>query len=111
MSHCFIFDSTSQWLNDSIVYSQLHARNSGGRRDGWARDPCAGYRQRTQEELWRLSVVDRTARGIENRLVPAAGYPLQLVRVGGLKNVSLMTRAKTVFDLPRALWEAGRMLE
>ncbi len=35
-----------------------------------------------------------TARGIENRLVPAAGYPLQLVRVGALKNVSLMTRAE-----------------
>jgi UDP-N-acetylglucosamine--N-acetylmuramyl-(pentapeptide) pyrophosphoryl-undecaprenol N-acetylglucosamine transferase len=51
-----------------------------------------------------------TARGIENRLVPAAGYPLQLVRVGALKNVSLMTRAKTVFDLPRAVWDAGRML-
>jgi UDP-N-acetylglucosamine--N-acetylmuramyl-(pentapeptide) pyrophosphoryl-undecaprenol N-acetylglucosamine transferase len=51
-----------------------------------------------------------TARGIENRLVPAAGFPLQLVRVGQLKNVSLMTRAKTAFDLPRALWDAGRML-
>ncbi|MGA2856707.1 MAG: undecaprenyldiphospho-muramoylpentapeptide beta-N-acetylglucosaminyltransferase [Candidatus Sulfotelmatobacter sp.] len=51
-----------------------------------------------------------TARGIENRLVPAAGYPLQLVRVGALKNVSLVTRAKTAFDLPRALWDAGRML-
>jgi UDP-N-acetylglucosamine--N-acetylmuramyl-(pentapeptide) pyrophosphoryl-undecaprenol N-acetylglucosamine transferase len=51
-----------------------------------------------------------TARGIENRLVPAAGYPLQLVRVGALKNVSLMTRAKTAFDLPRALWDASRML-
>jgi UDP-N-acetylglucosamine--N-acetylmuramyl-(pentapeptide) pyrophosphoryl-undecaprenol N-acetylglucosamine transferase len=51
-----------------------------------------------------------TARGIENRLVPAAGYPLQLVRVGALKNVSLITRAKTAFDLPRALWDAGRML-
>src|ERR1700740_2266088 len=51
-----------------------------------------------------------TARGIENRLVPAAGYPLQLVRVGALKNVSLMTRAKTAFDLPRALWDAGRIL-
>jgi UDP-N-acetylglucosamine--N-acetylmuramyl-(pentapeptide) pyrophosphoryl-undecaprenol N-acetylglucosamine transferase len=51
-----------------------------------------------------------TARGIENRLVPAAGYPLQLVRVGALKNVSLTTRAKTAFDLPRALWDAGRML-
>ncbi len=51
-----------------------------------------------------------TARGIENRLVPAAGYPLQLVRVGALKNVSLMTRAKTAFELPRAVWDAGRML-
>ena len=51
-----------------------------------------------------------TARGIENRLVPAAGYPLQLVRVGALKNVGLMTRAKTAFDLPRAIWDAGRML-
>lgn len=51
-----------------------------------------------------------TARGIENRLVPAAGFPLQLVRVGALKNVSLVTRFKTAFDLPRALWDAGRML-
>src|ERR1700704_1434235 len=51
-----------------------------------------------------------TARGIENRLVPAAGYPLQLVRVGALKNVSLLTRAKTAFDVPRAVWDAGRML-
>jgi len=51
-----------------------------------------------------------TARGIENRLVPAAGFPLQLVRVGALKNVSLTTRLKTAFDLPRALWDASRML-
>jgi UDP-N-acetylglucosamine--N-acetylmuramyl-(pentapeptide) pyrophosphoryl-undecaprenol N-acetylglucosamine transferase len=51
-----------------------------------------------------------TARGIENRLVPAAGFPLQLVRVGALKNVSLITRLKTAFDLPRAVWDAGRML-
>ena len=51
-----------------------------------------------------------TARGIENRLVPAAGYPLQLIRVGALKNVSITTRLKTAFDLPRAIWDAGRML-
>jgi UDP-N-acetylglucosamine--N-acetylmuramyl-(pentapeptide) pyrophosphoryl-undecaprenol N-acetylglucosamine transferase len=44
-----------------------------------------------------------TARGMETRLVPAAGYRLELVQVGALKNVSLMTRAKTVFDLPRAI--------
>jgi UDP-N-acetylglucosamine--N-acetylmuramyl-(pentapeptide) pyrophosphoryl-undecaprenol N-acetylglucosamine transferase len=51
-----------------------------------------------------------TARGIETRLVPQAGFPLELIKVGGLKNVSLMTRAKTMFDLPRALWTSGRML-
>jgi UDP-N-acetylglucosamine--N-acetylmuramyl-(pentapeptide) pyrophosphoryl-undecaprenol N-acetylglucosamine transferase len=51
-----------------------------------------------------------TVRGIENRLVPAAGFPLQFVRVGALKNVSFMTRAKTALDLPRAIWDAGRML-
>ena len=51
-----------------------------------------------------------TARGIENRLVPAAGYPLELVRVGALKNVSLMTRAKTAFNLPRAVWQASGMI-
>jgi UDP-N-acetylglucosamine--N-acetylmuramyl-(pentapeptide) pyrophosphoryl-undecaprenol N-acetylglucosamine transferase len=51
-----------------------------------------------------------TARGIETRLVPQAGFPLELIKVGALKNVSLMTRAKTMFDLPRALWTAGRMV-
>jgi UDP-N-acetylglucosamine--N-acetylmuramyl-(pentapeptide) pyrophosphoryl-undecaprenol N-acetylglucosamine transferase len=35
---------------------------------------------------------------------------LQLVRVGALKNVSPMTRAKTAFNLPRAIWDASRML-
>jgi len=51
-----------------------------------------------------------TARGIENRLVPDAGYELRLIRVGALKNVSLATRLKTAFDLPRALWAAGGTL-
>src|SRR5260370_38561298 len=51
-----------------------------------------------------------TARGIENRLVPAAGFPLQLVKVGALNRVSFTTRLKTAFDLPRAVFAAGRML-
>jgi UDP-N-acetylglucosamine--N-acetylmuramyl-(pentapeptide) pyrophosphoryl-undecaprenol N-acetylglucosamine transferase len=51
-----------------------------------------------------------TARGIETRLVPQAGFPLQLIQVGALKNVSVMTRAKTMFDLPRALWTSGRIV-
>ena len=41
-----------------------------------------------------------TARGIETRLVPEAGFHLDLIHVGQLKNVSLVTRLKTLADLP-----------
>jgi UDP-N-acetylglucosamine--N-acetylmuramyl-(pentapeptide) pyrophosphoryl-undecaprenol N-acetylglucosamine transferase len=51
-----------------------------------------------------------TARGIETRLVPAAGFPLELIQVGALKNVSLVTRLKTMFDLPRAIAASSRMI-
>ncbi len=51
-----------------------------------------------------------TARGIENRLVPAAGFALRLVSVGALKKVSLATRLKTVFALPRAIFDAAAIL-
>src|SRR5215471_443743 len=51
-----------------------------------------------------------TARGIENRMVPAAGFELRLIEVGALKNVSLATRARTLFDLPRAILACWRML-
>jgi UDP-N-acetylglucosamine--N-acetylmuramyl-(pentapeptide) pyrophosphoryl-undecaprenol N-acetylglucosamine transferase len=51
-----------------------------------------------------------TARGLENRLVPAAGFPLQLVKVGALNRVSLLTRVKTMLDLPRAVFSAAGIL-
>lgn len=51
-----------------------------------------------------------TARGLETRLVPEAGFVLKLVQVGALKNVSVLTRLKTLFDLPRAVLAAGKML-
>ncbi|MBW4038370.1 MAG: undecaprenyldiphospho-muramoylpentapeptide beta-N-acetylglucosaminyltransferase [Acidobacteria bacterium] len=41
-----------------------------------------------------------TARGLETRLVPEAGFRLELVRSGQLKNVSLGTRVRTIGDLP-----------
>jgi len=41
-----------------------------------------------------------TTRGLETKLVPEAGFALELVRSGQLKNVSLMTRARTMLDLP-----------
>jgi UDP-N-acetylglucosamine--N-acetylmuramyl-(pentapeptide) pyrophosphoryl-undecaprenol N-acetylglucosamine transferase len=51
-----------------------------------------------------------TPRGLESRLVPQAGYPLELIEVGQLKNVSLATRLKTLFDLPRSLVRARALL-
>jgi UDP-N-acetylglucosamine--N-acetylmuramyl-(pentapeptide) pyrophosphoryl-undecaprenol N-acetylglucosamine transferase len=51
-----------------------------------------------------------TPRGMENRLVPQAGFDLKLVQVGALNRVSLATRIKTLFDLPRAVWQAAHIL-
>jgi UDP-N-acetylglucosamine--N-acetylmuramyl-(pentapeptide) pyrophosphoryl-undecaprenol N-acetylglucosamine transferase len=52
-----------------------------------------------------------TARGLENRLVPQAGFGLMRVKVGALKNVSLGTRMKTLLDLPRAVVDARKIVK
>jgi UDP-N-acetylglucosamine--N-acetylmuramyl-(pentapeptide) pyrophosphoryl-undecaprenol N-acetylglucosamine transferase len=49
-----------------------------------------------EAEVWFVG----TARGLETRLVPEAGFRLELVRSGQLKNVSLATRLRTMMDLP-----------
>jgi UDP-N-acetylglucosamine--N-acetylmuramyl-(pentapeptide) pyrophosphoryl-undecaprenol N-acetylglucosamine transferase len=72
--------------------------------------PALAIAQQLRKQFVAEVLFIGTPRGIENRLVPAAGFPLRLVRVGALKNVSLRTRLETVFDLPRAVWTAGRML-
>jgi len=51
-----------------------------------------------------------TARGLETRLVPEAGFKLELVRSGQLKNVGLATRLRTAMDLPLGLAECMRLL-
>jgi UDP-N-acetylglucosamine--N-acetylmuramyl-(pentapeptide) pyrophosphoryl-undecaprenol N-acetylglucosamine transferase len=51
-----------------------------------------------------------TARGIEVRLVPAAGFELKLIQVGALKRVDLATRFKTLWDLPRSIGVSARLL-
>ena len=44
-----------------------------------------------------------TARGMETRLVPQAGYELQLIDVGQLNRVSVATKLKTLVALPRGI--------
>jgi UDP-N-acetylglucosamine--N-acetylmuramyl-(pentapeptide) pyrophosphoryl-undecaprenol N-acetylglucosamine transferase len=52
-----------------------------------------------------------TARGIENRLVPQAGFGLMRVKVGALKNVGLVTRLRTLIDLPLAIRDARKIIK
>lgn len=51
-----------------------------------------------------------TARGLETRLVPEAGFALKLIEVGPLKSVSLLTRLKTVTGLPGSILACKRLL-
>lgn len=52
-----------------------------------------------------------TARGIENRLVPQAGFGLMRIKVGALKNVGLLTRLRTLVDLPLAILDARKIIK
>ena len=72
--------------------------------------PAIAIAQELQKRYGAEVLFIGTARGLENRLVPAAGFQLQLVKVGALNRVSLATRLKTLLDLPRAVFAAGRML-
>src|ERR1039458_5693715 len=51
-----------------------------------------------------------TARGMESRLVPAAGFDLRLVEVGPLKNVSWLTRLRTLLRLPGSVRSCGKLI-
>ena len=51
-----------------------------------------------------------TARGMESRLVPEAGFELRQINVGPLKSVSLLTRFRTVARLPRSIIDCERLI-
>src|SRR6059058_913054 len=72
--------------------------------------PALAIAQELQKRYSAEVLFIGTARGLENRLVPAAGFPLQLVKVGALNRVSLATRLRTSLDLPRAIFTAAGML-
>jgi UDP-N-acetylglucosamine--N-acetylmuramyl-(pentapeptide) pyrophosphoryl-undecaprenol N-acetylglucosamine transferase len=51
-----------------------------------------------------------TPRGLESRLVPQAGYALELLPILPLNNVGFTRMVKGLIALPRALWRAARLL-
>ena len=51
-----------------------------------------------------------TARGLENKLVPAAGLPLERIRSAGWKGLGGMTLLKNIALLPAGLWDSAALL-
>ena len=51
-----------------------------------------------------------TARGLENRLVPKAGFELSLIESAGLKNVSLAAKVRGLLLLPKSILAARRLI-
>lgn len=51
-----------------------------------------------------------TARGLEAKLVPAAGFELRLIRIGGLKGGGWTRKARTLARLPGAVAASARLL-
>jgi len=93
-----------------LVYSPcMRAILAGGGTGGHV-IPAIAIAQQLKRDYGADLLFIGTPRGIENRLVPAAGFELRLVEVGALKNVSLATRLKTFFDLPRAVWRSRQIL-
>ena len=56
----------------------------------------------------RVEFVER--RGLEARLVPEAGFPLHLIRVGGLKTGARMRKLASAAQLPLAVGVSVRLL-
>lgn len=51
-----------------------------------------------------------TPRGIENEVVPAAGLPLHLIDVSGLRGKGVASLLKAPWQLLRSLWQARRVM-
>ena len=52
-----------------------------------------------------------TTRGIEARVVPAQGWELDTIDISGLKTVGVLGAIRGLFRIPRALWQARRLLK
>ncbi|HTX15869.1 MAG TPA: undecaprenyldiphospho-muramoylpentapeptide beta-N-acetylglucosaminyltransferase [Candidatus Baltobacteraceae bacterium] len=66
--------------------------------------------RRGSEGQERRVVFVGTERGIEARLIPQAGLPLELIRVAGLKGIGGARFFRNAAMLPAGLWDSERIL-
>lgn len=51
-----------------------------------------------------------TRHGFEARLVPAQGFEIEWIEIGGLNNVGLLRRLKSLWQLPLSVWRSLRVI-
>ena len=71
--------------------------------------PALAVAQRLREEGINI-VWMGTERGIEHELVPAAGFPLELIRISGLRGTGLLRKLAAPLVLLGAAWQAMRII-
>jgi UDP-N-acetylglucosamine--N-acetylmuramyl-(pentapeptide) pyrophosphoryl-undecaprenol N-acetylglucosamine transferase len=52
-----------------------------------------------------------TRRGLESKLAPADGFPIEWIEIGGLNRVGLRQTLITLAELPWSVWQVSRMLD
>src|SRR5438874_8667572 len=52
-----------------------------------------------------------TERGMESKLVPAAGFPIDWIEIGGLNRVGWRMMLRTMVELPLSIWQSARLLQ
>ncbi len=72
--------------------------------------PALAVARELEERYGARTLFVGTARGMEIRLVPEAGFRLRLIDVGPLKSVSLLTRLRTLIRLPQSISQCRRLI-
>ena len=89
--------------------SQLRVLIAGGGTGGHIIPALAVARELVARHEAEILFVG-TARGMESRLVPEAGFKLKLVDVGQLKNVSWLTRLRPLLRLPFSVRTCNKLI-
>jgi UDP-N-acetylglucosamine--N-acetylmuramyl-(pentapeptide) pyrophosphoryl-undecaprenol N-acetylglucosamine transferase len=66
--------------------------------------------RRGTDSVERQVVFVGTERGIEVRLVPGAGFPLELIRASGLKGIGGVKLLRNAAMVPAGLWDSEKIL-
>jgi len=91
------------------VFPALAVAREWLRRESGEAAECEGQFEK-QGAVERRVVFVGTERGIESRLVPQAGLPLETIRVAGLKGIGGTRFWRNAAMLPAGFWDSERIL-